>query len=262
MQTYICSTCGKQFERNPSAANRRGATKFYCSRSCAARRQQRELPDLICPQCGKTFYRTPSERKLNNNYCSRTCANQAQSRTLQDIPSLRTSQGVEMHCLTCGIAFYVKPHRVTKAKYCSRACFHAARFGESRPAPTNNVAGSNNPNFRGTSNLVTARENGRKYLGNECMICGWDEVIDIHHIVPRRHRGTNAIDNLIVLCPNHHRLADLSRISTDELLSITRAAIALVSDRLPLFDPLQSDQPENDLPLPLFDSTELPTQSD
>ena len=34
-------------------------------------------------------------------------------------------------------------------------------------------------------------------LVNRCSVCGWDEsVCDIHHVTP---------DNVIVLCPNHHR---------------------------------------------------------
>lgn len=241
MNKYTCSTCGKEFERYPSAMSRRKGEGAYCSRSCAAKRQQKELPDLLCSQCGKTFYRSPAERKLNNNYCSRTCANQAQSRAIQDAPNLRTTEGTEVKCIHCGNSFYVKPHRHKKAKYCSRACFHAQRFGRSLRAGEKNIEGTNNPNYKGTSNLVTARLTGRKHLGTKCMICGWDEITDIHHIIPRRHGGTNNIENLIVLCPNHHRLADIGRISQAELFNITRVAIAQLSGLPP-----QSDQQERD----------------
>lgn len=245
MQTYTCDTCGKQFDRFPSSLKRNKSDGVYCSRLCAAKRQQRELPDIACSQCGKTFYRKPSERTLNNNYCSRTCANQARSRTIQDIPSLRTSQGVETICQNCGDVFYVKPHRTGKAKYCSKACSHAARFGNSLRMSKDDISGNNNPNFRGTNNATTARENAIKFFGSRCMICGWEEVVDVHHITPRRHGGTNNLDNLIVLCPNHHRLADLSRIDENELTSITLSAIVQLSDHLPRFDPLSHDQRES-----------------
>ncbi len=39
-----------------------------------------------------------------------------------------------------------------------------------------------------------------------CSICGWNKAsCDIHHIVHRKHGGTNDNSNLIVVCPNCHR---------------------------------------------------------
>ncbi len=38
--------------------------------------------------------------------------------------------------------------------------------------------------------------------------CKENIALDVHHIVPREDGGTNRDDNLIVLCPVHHRLAD------------------------------------------------------
>lgn len=262
MKTYTCTTCGKLFERNPSANQRIKSANVYCSRSCAAKRQQRALPDLKCKQCGKVFYRKPSERKLNNNFCSRLCANQAQSRTLQDMPKLRMVQGVEKKCQNCGNTFFVKPHRSANAKYCSRACFYATRYGTASGKTGKSEKGSRNGNFKGTNNRTTARLNAAKYFGNKCMICGWDEIVDVHHIIPRRHNGSNNLDNLIVLCPNHHRMADLGRIATDELLKITRAAIALLPGPLPQFDQSQCALPETSLQPLLFVVPAQTNQSD
>lgn len=47
----------------------------------------------------------------------------------------------------------------------------------------------------------------RLYEG-KCAICGFDEVVEIHHIVPRSLGGTDEPSNVIVLCPNHHALVD------------------------------------------------------
>lgn len=38
--------------------------------------------------------------------------------------------------------------------------------------------------------------------------CNFDSVLEIHHILPRAKGGTDDLSNLIVLCPNHHSLAD------------------------------------------------------
>lgn len=51
-----------------------------------------------------------------------------------------------------------------------------------------------------------------KYNG-KCAVCGFDEIVEIHHIIPRYLKGTNDLDNLILLCPNHHALADRGMIN-------------------------------------------------
>ncbi len=37
-----------------------------------------------------------------------------------------------------------------------------------------------------------------------CKVCGYP-ITDMHHIVPKRYGGSDDADNLIALCPNHHR---------------------------------------------------------
>lgn len=46
-----------------------------------------------------------------------------------------------------------------------------------------------------------------------CAICGFDKGIQNHHIIKRRIGGTNDLENLVPLCPNHHWIADFG---TDE----------------------------------------------
>lgn len=43
---------------------------------------------------------------------------------------------------------------------------------------------------------------------NKCAICGFNYVpiLEIHHIIPKSSGGNNNLHNLIVLCPNCHRL--------------------------------------------------------
>lgn len=87
---------------------------------------------------------------------------------------------------------------------------------------------------RGKSN---ARKN--EFLNaydKKCVVCGWnisDENIAIimnakgkhlrqrgcefHHIIPVRDGGESTFNNLILLCPNHHKEADLGILSIDEL---------------------------------------------
>lgn len=39
----------------------------------------------------------------------------------------------------------------------------------------------------------------------KCMICGFDKIVDLHHLDGNRKNTSR--DNLIGLCPNHHRMA-------------------------------------------------------
>ncbi|MDO8641372.1 MAG: HNH endonuclease signature motif containing protein [Nitrosarchaeum sp.] len=45
-----------------------------------------------------------------------------------------------------------------------------------------------------------------------CVICGWNESsCDIHHIVSLNRGGQNQIDNIIIVCPNCHRVIHVEK---------------------------------------------------
>jgi hypothetical protein len=58
---------------------------------------------------------------------------------------------------------------------------------------------------------LTQREKERviRDVGTRCCYprCREAIALDVHHITPRSEGGSNRESNLIVLCPNHHRLA-------------------------------------------------------
>mgnify|MGYP001611092206 FL=1 len=44
-------------------------------------------------------------------------------------------------------------------------------------------------------------------MGDMCQRCGWGNGrCDVHHIIPRSKGGTNEKQNLVILCPNCHRI--------------------------------------------------------
>lgn len=56
----------------------------------------------------------------------------------------------------------------------------------------------------------------------KCAICGWSAPIgqggcDLHHIDSWKTSKNNTKENLILLCPNHHKLADAGIITKEEL---------------------------------------------
>ena len=62
----------------------------------------------------------------------------------------------------------------------------------------------------------------KEIFTDKCMICNWDEApCDVHHIKPHRESGPNSLNNAIVLCPNHHKLADIGKLDRVYLQQIT-----------------------------------------
>lgn len=61
-------------------------------------------------------------------------------------------------------------------------------------------------NWRATDKLLTIRGNTFSSFGCE-----------IHHIEPVSKGGDESLSNLILLCPNHHKQADLGIVSKEDL---------------------------------------------
>jgi len=62
-----------------------------------------------------------------------------------------------------------------------------------------------------------------KATGGKCAICEETRVIDIAHIIPRKGRKmsrSDSLDNLLGLCPTHHRLFDEDSLSEEEYSKI------------------------------------------
>lgn len=58
-----------------------------------------------------------------------------------------------------------------------------------------------------------------KLYNGKCAICGFSEVVQVHHLIPVSIGGTDDVSNVLVVCPNHHALlhlglVDISNLST------------------------------------------------
>lgn len=53
-----------------------------------------------------------------------------------------------------------------------------------------------------------------------CEICGENRSVDKCHIIPKKFGGTIDCDNIIFLCPTHHRLLDRFMLSKEEYAAI------------------------------------------
>lgn len=110
--TLACGQCQKPVARKPWEIPASG--RAFCNWDCA-NAAQRQWQPTVC-FCGREFL----PHKLNGKrYCSLSCANRARGMASRKL--------VDCVC-KCGVAFQVKPSRITagEGKYCSNSC--ASKF--------------------------------------------------------------------------------------------------------------------------------------
>ena len=127
-------------------------------------------------------------------------------------------------CIVCGA---VIAEHGNNRKYCSEACIRKHE-AETRTSYIANRA----------KRINSVAHNVYWAYGCKCAICGWQASPDlisvkgklqyshgneIHHIIPAREGGTEEDSNLILLCPNHHKQADMGLIDRSTLQSYTKA---------------------------------------
>ena len=202
-----CKHCGGEFVPRKRYGHDGQPDQMFCCRACYFAYKKaigNSRVTVTCAKCGRQFKRWPSQLSGERNYCSKRCANSANH------PSNRPREYLPPEtklCENCGAEFKVWPYRARQARFCSRGCAYEAR----------------------TTTTPKARDNGLRNMPHRCMVCGFDVTVAVHHIIPRREGGRDSIDNLVVLCPNHHAMADRNLISRDTLTALSRAAVAQLS---------------------------------
>ena len=100
---------------------------------------------------------------------------------------------IEKKCQCCGGSFNIPGTGKRKRMFCSQFCANTMHGKEYR--------GQNHPNWNGGSaHYIDICFRSHK---KECIICGEQNVVDVHHF--DKNRKNNNIENLVHLCPTHHR---------------------------------------------------------
>lgn len=95
---------------------------------------------------------------------------------------------VTKNCPVCGTEFQTKNGHKREKQTCSYACSNSYFR-----------SGNKNPNW----NDDTYRTTCFLYHKKECVICGEDKIVDVHHF--DGNHNNNIPENLIPLCPTHHQ---------------------------------------------------------
>lgn len=162
----------------------------------------RYIEDKSCRHCGGPIQSRGPKRDAAAIFCSVEC--RAKWSVEQ---SIQAGKIVTISCATCGkqVTFYASMR--PQGRYCSARC---KSIGHSRV-----LTGRIQEDFGRDS---TFRKSMRRFFYDRCALCGWDEApCDIAHITGLGNGGSNTLDNVTVLCPNHHRMYDAGLIDFEQV---------------------------------------------
>lgn len=176
-----------------------------------------------CKNCGKAFEVECTDfawvHKKYKIHCSRACANK---HTYSEETKRKISEGVKKYnkekstkpayeyvCEKCGNTFISnKVLRKDRKKHCDNCKRNVVHY---KKDPTS---------ILDLSKRTISKILKRSKIG--CQICNWNEsTCDIHHIISKKEGGSDNISNLIIVCPNCHRILHTikNRYSIEFLLS-------------------------------------------
>ncbi len=204
-----CKNCNNVFSRVVKKHDKKRGK--YCSRKCYYESQKAKIVTLTCKQCGKSFQRekwrisVTKTDQLKNFYCSTRCS----AKYKRDNPKKINWQN------RFG-KYKIAPELIgdlAKKEYESglRIIDIANKYGLSYSATNARIKRAGVKTDRGRYAEQTSYTAIRRKIlldrGNKCLKCGWSKGrCDIHHVVQKADGGTDNEDNLIIVCPNCHRL--------------------------------------------------------
>ena len=160
---------------------------------------------IKCDNCGREVNHRPAQIKINlnkggKNYCSKNCS------------YLGQTKGKICNCANCGKEIYRMQSTIKASKtgnvFCSKSC--------SATLSNLNKFKEFSKNWKGGNSLYI--KEAYNFYKKECSICGYDDenALEVHHI--DEDRSNNNIDNLIILCANHHSIVHRRPLEiTDEI---------------------------------------------
>ena len=141
-----------------------------------------------CQNCECLFMADPREvNRGNAKYCSLSCNSK----------NIRKNQvKITKICTVCDEKYETKDN---KSKYCTSIC-KQRNYREKLKKDDN----------------LSMKTYNRVFKNIGCEICGWNEsTTDLHHIIPVSDGGLNELNNIINVCPNHHRLIHKNLVHSD-----------------------------------------------
>jgi len=207
-----CKVCGQSFYSRPN----KGKRGKYCSRECYNKDRRAKWVSFTCANCGKTFRRPKwrfNTKPMRHYFCSIKCYGEYRSKHPEQFPLYSrkyeikvakelTEEVLRKEYLENGL----KIKEIAKKYHCGYGTIHKRikKYGI--------------PTDRSRYYTKHSEDYWRRYMNKKynhtCQVCGWNkDICDVAHRIPRRKNGKYIEENLILLCPNCHRLFDKGKLS-------------------------------------------------
>jgi hypothetical protein len=151
-------------------------------------------PPKTCDYCGTLFKAGFSRQRL----CSISCRG-----AWFKLNPPRATKQIRVECAACGQIIFRVPHQRKGGRLsaCSKKCQY--------------IIAANKAKLAGRITLPKRLASLRD--GGQCRLCRFAVIIEVHHILAKKHGGKDVLENLITLCPNHHTMADRGLIAKEKL---------------------------------------------
>lgn len=145
-----------------------------------------------CKHCNQAFDMNASQRANHSRWCNKNPKRNDWDKQKQANRNFGKHTDFKVECHNCNDEFTVNEREKLfpqKERYfCSLQCANATG-GKAK---------------REKYGLKQYASIAKSYYEEKCVVCGYNEVIDVHHI--DENRQNNDPRNLVILCPNHHAL--------------------------------------------------------
>jgi hypothetical protein len=194
-----CDICGEKFYSR--------SKKSYCEECFTMKgennpRYSDAKKESVCEVCGNTFEYYPSSKK--GKYCGECVEEKGQFWGNDNCGGSKSVSEENIYeCGVCGEE--VVRYEDQDNYFCSVECSGKWKSG--------NIVGENHHNYTGGpsnrgSSWYRSRRNARERYNGTCQICGKQENIEVHHIIPvclfDHPDDSNDKFNLICLCESCH----------------------------------------------------------
>jgi len=177
-----------------------------------------------CKHCNEEFDINKSQRANHSRWCDKNPKRNDWDKTKQADRNFGKHTDFVVTCHNCACDFTVNEREKLfpqKDRYfCSIQCANA-------------TGGKAKSEKYGLLQYTTI---AKKHYNEKCVVCGYNEVIDVHHI--DENRQNNDPKNLVFLCPNHHAELHRKKSSSVKLSIKTFMAehwgISAIGETLPL----------------------------